>query len=149
MVRVSRSRVVVLTVDRAGAERFWLTRDYLPGANDLFREISHLTAEFPGAWEVSIVAIPHDCADGFVHAYWGRPNRLLDEQLHPTMAVFDRLPEEAVRRGLERLRTDLNDGRWAQRNRELRGLQELDLGHRLVVWRHPGGRHRAADQRAR
>lgn len=149
LVRVSRRRIVVLTVDRAVAERFWLTRDYLPAGNDLFRELSHLTAEFPGACEVSTVAIPHDCADGFAHAFWRRPARLLDEQLHATMAIFDRLPEETVRRGLQRLRSDLDDGRWARRNRELRGLHELDLGHRLVVWRHPGGQRGRQDPGAK
>ena len=44
LVRISADRVVVLTVDRTGAERFWLTRDYLPGGDELFRPVSAVTA---------------------------------------------------------------------------------------------------------
>jgi SAM-dependent methyltransferase len=137
MVRVSTGRVVVLTVDRCVAEGYWLTRDYLPGANDLFRPLSALTADFPSHCEVVPVPIPHDCVDGFAHAFWRRPHRVLEAQLHSTFAIFERLPEAAVEAGLERLRTDLDDGTWERRNARLCGMRELDLGHRLIVWRHP------------
>lgn len=133
MVRVSRSRVALLTVDRDVAERYWLTRDYLPGGNRLFGELSRVTAELPGS-EIKIVPIPHDCQDGFVHAWWRRPRQLLDPQVRSTMALFDRLPPATVRAGLTRLRSDLDSGAWRRRNHELLDLDCLDLGHRLVVW---------------
>jgi hypothetical protein len=137
LVRVSTDRVIVLTVDRDGAERYWLTRDYFPSGNELFQPLSAVTSALPGPCEVVPVPIPHDCADGFAHAFWRRPRRLLDDELRSTIAIFDRLPQAAVGPGLERLRADLDDGTWRRRNRELLGLDELDLGHRLVIWRHP------------
>lgn len=137
MVRISTSSVVVLTVDRSVADRYWLTRDYLPGANDLFRPLARLTAEFPGHCEIVPVPIPHDCVDGFAHAFWRHPHRVLEAHRHSTFAIFDRLPEATVREGLERLRADLDDGTWQRRNAQLGGLQEIDLGHRVVIWRHP------------
>ncbi len=137
LVRISTKRVIVLTVDRPVAERFWLTRDYLPGGNELFRPLSAVTAELPGPCEVIAVPIPHDCTDGFVHAFWRRPRRLLDGGLRSTIAMFARLTDATVRTAVERLAADLDDGTWRARNRDLRGLPELDLGHRLVVWRHP------------
>lgn len=135
LLRVSRGVVVVMTVDRSAAGRYWLTRDYLPGSNVLFRDVSQLVAAFPGPCEVTAVAIPHDCSDGFIHAFWRRPRELLDERVRSTMAVFAQLPPETVRTAIERLRADLESGIWDQRNRELCDLEELDLGHRLVVWR--------------
>jgi hypothetical protein len=35
---------------------------------------------------------------------------------------------------LARLGADLKSGAWQRRNREILGLESLDLGHRLVVW---------------
>jgi SAM-dependent methyltransferase len=135
LVRVSRERVVVLTVDRAIAERYWLTRDYLPGGSDLFRDLESVTSALPGDSDVTTVPIPHDCCDEFVHAFWRRPRALLDDRLRATMAMFDRLEPAAVDLGLARLRADLDSGAWGARNGELCGLDALDLGHRLVVWR--------------
>jgi hypothetical protein len=112
MMRVSARRVVVLTVDRDAAMGYWLTRDYLPGANDLFAPLARVTSLLPGC-RVTTVPIPHDCADGFVHA---------------------RLEPPAVERGLARLGADLETGAWQRRNREILGSDSLDLGHRLVVW---------------
>ncbi len=140
LTRVSRDVVVVLTVDRAVAERFWLIRDYLPGGNQLFRDLSQLVAVFPGRCEVTPVPIPHDCTDGFIHAFWRRPRELLDDSLRSTMAVFDQLSQETVRVAIERLRADLESGVWRERNSALCDLEELDLGHRLVVWGDPARR---------
>src|SRR5262249_52910006 len=112
MVRVSRRLVVVLTIDRVTAERFWLTRDYLPGANEVFRELAQVAGAFPGPCEVTAIPIPHDCIDGFVQAFWRRPQRFLDQRLRSTMATFDHAPEATVREGIERLRRDLASGAW-------------------------------------
>lgn len=137
LVRVSRERVVLLTVDRTIAERYWLTRDYFPGGSDLFRDLGCVTSVLPGECEVTAVPVPYDCCDGFVHAFWRRPRELLDERLRATMAMFDRLEAAVVEHGFARLGADLDSGAWRARNRELCGLEALDLGHRLVVWRHP------------
>jgi SAM-dependent methyltransferase len=134
MLRVSRDGIVLLTVDRDVSARYWLFRDYFPRANDLFAPLSALTALFPGPPTVSPVPIPHDCEDGFVHAFWKRPHLLLDPAVHGAMAVFASLKPGQLDAGAARLRDDLVSGRWQERNHELDGLEALDLGHRLVVW---------------
>jgi hypothetical protein len=136
MMRVSRRGVVLLTVDREVAEHYWLTRDYLPGANELFEPLARVTELLPGCCEITSVPIPSDCRDGFVQAYWRRPHRLLDPDVRATMALFTRLSPAVRQRGLARLRDDLDSGEWRRRNRALLDLPSLDLGHRLVVWRH-------------
>ena len=136
LVRVSRRGVVILTVDRDAAEGYWLTRDYLPEANDLFAPLADVTRLLPGrAPEVTRVLIPADCRDGFVHAFWKRPEALLDPDVHATMAVFTRAPSATVATAQARLGADLASGAWRRRNHELAELEALDLGHRLVVWR--------------
>lgn len=137
MARVSSDRVIVLTVDRTAAGRYWFTRDYLPAANDLFRALPRLTESLPGPCEITAVPIPHDCVDGFTHAFWRRPERLLDPEVRSALAMLDPIPAGTVDAAIERLDADLNDGSWRRRNRELLDRDELDLGHRLVVWRRP------------
>ena len=77
MRRVARHRVVLLTWDPACGDAFWLINQYIPEilALDVPRfpsmaELSHCL----GQLEVRPVPIPHDCQDGFLGAFWRRPN---------------------------------------------------------------------------
>jgi hypothetical protein len=54
----------------------------------------------------------------------------LDAQVRAAISVFSKI-DAAL--GLERLRRDLEDGTWLSENTALHGLQQLDVGYRLVV----------------
>lgn len=54
-----------------------------------------------------IAAIPHDCSDGFLAAYWRRPEAYL--------------------------RADLESGEWECRFGHLKALDAFDVCYRLVV----------------
>ena len=141
--RVARDRVVLVNVDPAANADFWLLRDYLPGFFDLVPEPyrrpgpwgEELRALLGGEVEVEPVPVPHDCRDGFMFAYWRRPEAYLDPAVRDGISVFRLLPEEEVRTAIERLRRDLDDGTWARRNAGLLEREELDVGLRLVVAR--------------
>jgi hypothetical protein len=79
------------------------------------------------------VPIPHDCVDGFFHAYWRRPEAYLDEEVRAGISVFARMDRAAVERGVESLRVDLESGEWERRNGHLRALDEIEAGYRLVI----------------
>ena len=40
--------------------------------------------------------------------------------------------------GLARLAADLESGAWCERNADLRTLDALDIGYRLLTWTLPG-----------
>jgi SAM-dependent methyltransferase len=135
--RVARKRVVIFTYDRSYAERFWLLRDYLPKLGRLYG------TRFPGIEEqraatgeevwVEPVPIPHDCVDSFLGAYWRRPSAYLDRHVRAGISTF-RLPgAEGLLGGLQELAGDLQTSRWQERNRDIVGRTELDLGYRLLV----------------
>jgi len=134
MRRVARGRIVVLTWDPDVLAAFWPVAGYVPAIVDgpAWRAASpeRVTAIIGG--RVEIVPIPHDCRDGFLGAYWRRPEAYLDPRVRAGIsALADPVPAAAA--GLERLAADLVDGTWRRRHGHLLGLTELDLGYRLVV----------------
>nr|WP_083977034.1 class I SAM-dependent methyltransferase [Herbidospora sakaeratensis] len=133
MRRVAR-RVVVFTCDARAADLFWLNRDYLPEFAGLWADRPSLS-ELAGAIGARIepVLVPWDCADGFYHAFWRRPEAYLDAQVRGGMSIWARVGPEAERRVVDTLRDDLASGRWADRNRDLSGLDAAELGLRLLI----------------
>jgi len=136
MRRIARKRVVALTIDFAPRFEFWLTRDYLTEYGLLDPD------QAPGLYELAVassatirpVPVPHDCVDGFGLAFWRRPAAYLDPAVRAGISFFHQLDSGHVERAMKRLAADLARGAWAERNRELLDLEELDLGLRLVVW---------------
>jgi hypothetical protein len=86
-----------------------------------------------GAIRAIPVPIPHDCQDGFLGAFWRRPEAYLDPTVRGAISGFTLLDPEHVRRGVARLAEDLRSGRWEARHAALRERESLDLGYRLIV----------------
>ncbi len=77
--------------------------------------------------------IPADCEDGFLGAFWRRPEAYLDPSIRGAMSVFAQLPPDLLQSGLDRLADDLRSGRWDERFGALRALENADVGYRLVI----------------
>jgi hypothetical protein len=129
---------VIVTWDPAARDTFWLTAHYLP-------EIVHFdVARFPaldvfgrhfGDVRVEPLLIPHDCSDGFLGAFWRRPEAYLIPAVRHAMSGFAQLPAGTVDAGLACLATDLRSGLWSARFGALQATENADLGYRLVVAR--------------
>ena len=119
LARVSRRRVVIFTWDPAAGDGFWLTSHYLPEIlaydRPRFPGMAELTRVLPGQVSVTPVPVPHDCRDGFLGAFWRRPEAYLDPAVRSGMSTFFLLPASRLRTGLARLAEDLASGRWAER----------------------------------
>ena len=134
--RVARS-VVVYTWDFDVSRHFWLC-DYIPAINEADARIAvpiDRMREVLGTKDVRAVAIPHDCADGFLGAFWRRPEAYLDPEVRAGISTFAKLDQSVVNAGLELLLDDLQSGAWKSRYGSLLDLDELDVGYRLVVAR--------------
>jgi SAM-dependent methyltransferase len=112
-------RVVVFQFDTSDPLRFWLTRDYLPEFGQLARSGPTLQerADAIGA-RLQHVPIPWDCADGFFHAHWRRPEAYLRSEVRQGASVWARVGLAAEERAIRNLSDDLASGRWAERNRD-------------------------------
>ncbi|MFJ3667039.1 class I SAM-dependent methyltransferase [Streptomyces sp. NPDC090106] len=134
--RVARRRIVVLTFDPAVSHRFWLLDEYLPEAASFDAAqavtIDRLVSLLGGA-RVETVPVPHDCTDGFLAAYWRRPEAYLDPRVRAGISLFAQIDDSVVRPGLDRLRDDLSTGRWHHRHADLLDRDTMDAGYRLLV----------------
>ena len=134
--RVARRRVVILTWDATGDGDFWLTREYFPEilAHDLrrFPPMDSIEQHL-GPIRPIPVLVPHDCHDGFLGAFWRRPEAYVDPVVRSAISAFALLDPETVERGVARLTDDLASGRWETRHGSLRQRESLDVGYRLIV----------------
>jgi ubiquinone/menaquinone biosynthesis C-methylase UbiE len=132
--RVARERIVLLTWDPSNAG-FWLMRDYFPEFLEADQErlppIERLLSLLTDG-HVIAVPIPHDCADGFLGAYWRRPEAYLNAEIRRGISSFATCRDLSP---LEQLEDHLDTGEWQRRYGELLDKEELDIGYRLVVGR--------------
>jgi SAM-dependent methyltransferase len=137
MRRVVRKRIVLLTIDVEVESQMWLLRDYVPqlALRDRmeFPTMDRLCHELGEATTVTTIPVPADCHDGFLLAFWSRPEAVLDPQARAATSGFARMNDHDEDSAVARLKADLGSGRWDDRYGELRATSELDVGLRLVV----------------
>jgi SAM-dependent methyltransferase len=134
--RVARGPVVVLTFDIDLLAGFWMLKDYLPEtlADDRLRfpTIDAITTILGDA-RVEPIPVPADCTDGFLEAYYGRPEAYLDPAVRAAQSVWPRLPEGVEQRAIAELSSDLASGAWDARHGNLRTQPQYEGALRLIV----------------
>lgn len=131
MRRVTRGPIVLLTFDPA--HRPWPT-DYFPELAALDEANMPSMSDYErwlGPVEITMVPVPHDCTDGFLGAYWRKPEAYLDAKLRSSMSSFALIDSTA---GLTKLAKDLDSGAWTKANAHLLTQDALDIGYRLLTW---------------
>ncbi|WP_424940064.1 class I SAM-dependent methyltransferase [Aliiroseovarius sp. S253] len=132
MRRVTKGPLVILTYDPSFRD-FWLL-DYVPqlaALDDGQMPPMGSYAKWLDEVEISEIPIPHDCTDGFLAAYWRRPEAYLDPRIRAAMSSFHAIGD--VSRELSQLASDLADGTWARNHADLLERDERDCGYRLVT----------------
>jgi hypothetical protein len=115
---------------------FWIATDYfpeiaadapmsLPAIDQIEKELGDLT--------VIPIPVPHNCTDGFLGAYWRRPEAYLNHEVRRAISAFAKVNN--LDEGLARLRTDLESGEWKARHASLLRQESLDIGYRIVIAR--------------
>lgn len=132
MARVSRNRLILFTWIGYGND-FWLEK-YIPEIRGvdykLFPSLEKLE-RILGNITVETIEIPHDCCDGFMCAYWRRPEAYLDPNVRKAISTFSRIPN--IQGRLDRLQYEIENGEWRRKNTHLLEKESLDLGYRLVA----------------
>ncbi len=131
-LRVAKGYVVLLTWMGPYPD-FWLL-DYIPQIASydqaLFLNEEELSSIL-GLLRVEPVPIPHDCTDGFMCAYWRRPQAYLDASVRRSISTFSQI--QGYEPALARLAEDLQSGQWERQYGDVLARDEMDLGYRIVV----------------
>jgi SAM-dependent methyltransferase len=135
--RVTRRRIVLVTIDALAEADMWLFADYAPQflANDAaeFPRPADIAAFLELPVEVQVVPVPADCTDGMGLSFWSRPEAVLDPAARRATSGFARMDDQVEQVIVDRLAADLASGAWDENYGHLRSLSELDVGLRLVV----------------
>lgn len=132
MLRVTKNKIVLFTWIGYG-NNFWL-EEYVPEIKGVDQNLFPTLAELEhmlGPISVETIEIPHDCTDGFMCAYWKRPEMYLDPDARRAISTFSRIPD--VQDGLDILRGDIESGVWRRKYSRLLEKEVFDLGYRLIV----------------
>ncbi|MHB8512824.1 MAG: class I SAM-dependent methyltransferase [Actinomycetota bacterium] len=129
-------RRIIFGFEPAMVAWFWLVQEYMP-------EIEELTVRNPstnlvanqlgGHVRIETVPIPSNCSDGFMCAYWNRPELYLRPDVRSSISVLQQLSPDTIDRAMRALKEDIESGAWDHRHGNLRELSELDLGYRLLI----------------
>jgi SAM-dependent methyltransferase len=136
MRRVARGPVVVLTFEPRGLDGYWLA-DYVPELPPVdaarMPPVERIASLLGGTVAVTSPPVPLDCTDGFVEAYYGRPEAYLDADVRRAQSAWAFVDDAVVERGLAALRADLDSGAWDARYGHPRTQPAYDSALRLVV----------------
>lgn len=139
MRRVSRGPVVVLTIDAAALQQFWLL-DYIPEVLEVeqarfpsLEQVTDALGEGSAEVRVDVVPVPRDCVDGFGEAFYARPEAFLRPEVRAASSGLVLTDPVAVQRGISRLADDLASGAWDRAHGQLRSQAERRGAFRLVT----------------
>jgi SAM-dependent methyltransferase len=140
--RVARGPVVVFTYELdppgegTGTLPAWqqeFLREGLELERARFPAIAEVAAALGGRARVERIPTPADCLDGFVEAFWGRPEALLDPAVRSAQSIWQLLEPEVEKRIVARLSAALASGAWDAEHGYLRTQERFYGALRLVI----------------
>lgn len=136
MRRVTRGPVIVLTCDPTLVQQFWLN-EYAPLVLSTeakrYPSLDRIRAALGGKTDERVVPIPFDCTDGFNEAYYGRPERLLDDGARLACSAWSFVPADIREAYVSHLQRALANGDWDARYGNLRRVTQYDGSLRLLI----------------
>lgn len=130
--RVTTDRFVAFTFNPE-VGTFWLTRDYLPEIliNDhkIFPTLEELKEHFDDVVSTPL-AIPADCQDGFLAAYWKRPEAYLKKEVRNSISALANMADDDP--FLTRLQRDIESDSWAAKNKDILDQESIDAGYVII-----------------
>ena len=136
MRRVTRGPVIILSCDPDLVQRFWLNAyapEVLAAEAVRYPALDRLGRGLGGHSDIHRVPIPLHCRDGFNEAYYGRPERLLEDGARLACSAWSFVSPETATRSVDYLRRDIESGIWDRHYGYLRAMPTFDGSLRLIV----------------
>jgi hypothetical protein len=136
MRRVTKGPVVILTCDPDQVKSFWLNiyaPEVLAAEAGRYPAIPAIERALAGTIAMTAVSIPLRCKDGFNEAYYGRPEKLLEEGARLACSAWSFVDQTISRAYVQHLWRELEDGAWDSKYGHLRTQPQYDGSLRLIV----------------
>ena len=134
--RVTAGPVVLVVFDPVLQRRLWLN-DYCPALFDVAERrdpaLERLARGLGGAVTWQPVPIPADCTDGFVEAFFARPEAFLQPQVIAAQSTWGFVSPDQVAQCQQQLARDLADGTWDARHGHWRTMATYEGSLTLMV----------------
>ena len=134
--RVASGPVVIMTFDPGHLPTFWFN-DYAPElwTHEAGRmpKLERLAAGLGGTVRIETVPVPLTCTDGFMPAFYGRPEAFLQREVRAAQSAWNFVSPEEEAAIIHRLDQSLSDGSWDARYGHLRTQPTFDGSLRLVI----------------
>ena len=132
-----RGKIVIFAFEQAKIPDFWLTEYFPYFIKDTFPSTQNIAQLLCRITEKNAIVIPFllptDLSDLFAAAGWCQPEIYLNERVRKGISSFAKMSQEELQIGIERLRTDIDNGIWQQKYSFLLKQDEYDAGYRIIV----------------
>ncbi|GAA4805971.1 methyltransferase domain-containing protein [Olivibacter ginsenosidimutans] len=138
--RVSNDRILILTFDPNAMDIFWgfnYFGEMLEAERLKFPTMDFITRVLGDHCEVKTIPIPLDCTDGFIEAFYGRPEAFLNPSVRKAQSAWGFLSSGVEEQLVTRLQQALDSGEWDRKYGYLRNQPEFTGSLRLVIARKP------------
>ena len=137
--RVAGNRVLVLTFDPETMNNFWAAK-YFTEMFEIetarFPTIDKIKKDLGGNCKVIRVPIPMNCVDGFMEAFYGRPEQFLKDEIRRAQSAWGFIPPGMEEVLVKRLADDLASGKWDEKFGHYRTQAFFEGSLTLVVSEH-------------
>lgn len=136
--RVTVGPIVILTFDPVALGSFWMA-EYAPELMEheagRMPELARVTDRLGGVSTITDLPIPADCQDGFMEAFFGRPEALLSPAVRSAQSAWAFIDDATQARSVQALQQALDDGSWDDRHGHLRTAATYAGSVRLITAR--------------
>ena len=136
MRRVTKGPVVILTCDPAEVESFWLSAyapEVLAREARRYPSMQSIKQILAGPVVITEVPIPFNCKDGFNEAYYGRPEKFLEEGARLACSAWSFVDQSIANSYVHDLSQELDNGLWDSKYGQLRLQHQFEGSLRLIV----------------
>ena len=89
-----------------------------------------------GNIEVINVPVPVNCTDGFVEAYYGRPEAFLDKNVRAAQSSWGFIGKDRVNQLVSKLKDDIESGKWDKIYGHYRTMETFQGAIRIIRYSH-------------
>ena len=140
--RITQEKIVIFAFEQSKIADFWLT-DYFPyfiqDTLKTFPEPEAIAKKIEQTTnkqvEITPFLLPNDLSDMFAAAGWYKPEIYLNFRVRQGISTFSKMPPDELKKGLNRLEAELNNGLWFEKYGKIKQQQTYDAGYRIFTVR--------------